>query len=110
MLKQHRLGLYHVLQNFPNIASYMSTRYISNDIPLTLIVAENLPNANTLKTEEDRINWVKCLKEFGNLPNHKYVLAENADHKVWEKSPELVMKEIIALYKQTIKPQTNNNK
>jgi hypothetical protein len=98
MLKKHREGLYYVLQNFPNIADYMSTRYISNDIPLTLIVAENLPNENTLKTEEDKINWVKCLKEFGNLPNHKYVLAKNTDHKVWEKEPKMVIEEITRLY------------
>ncbi|PKV52870.1 alpha/beta hydrolase family protein [Aquimarina sp. MAR_2010_214] len=98
MLKQHRVGLYYLLQNFSTIADYMSTRYISNDIPLTLIVAENLPDSNTLRTEEDRINWVKCLKDFGNLPNHKYVLAKNTDHKVWEKDPKTVIEEITKLY------------
>lgn len=108
MLKQHREGLYYVLQNFPTIADYMSTRYISDDIPLTLIVAENLPDTNTLKTEEDRINWVTCLKDFGDLTNHKYVLAKNANHMVWEKSPELVIKEIVELYERTIKSQTAN--
>lgn len=98
MLKKHRIGLYYVLQNFPGIADYMSTRFISTDIPLTLIIAENLPNENTLKTEEDKLNWVKCLKEFGNLPNHKYVLAKNTDHMVWEKDPKTVIEEITKLY------------
>ncbi|GAA4106053.1 alpha/beta fold hydrolase [Aquimarina addita] len=98
MLKKHREGLYYVLQNFPDIADYMSTRYISNDIPLTLIVAENLPDTNTLKTEKDRTNWIRCLKEFGNLPNHTYVVAKNADHIIWEKNPEIVVEEIAKLY------------
>ncbi len=101
MLKQHRVGLYYVLQNLPTIATYMSTRFITNEMPLTLIVAENLPDANTLKTEEDKVNWVQCLQDFGRQSNHNYVVAKGADHKIWEKSPELVIKEIIQLYKLT---------
>jgi len=98
MLKKDREGLYYVLKNFPDIADYMSTRFISNDIPLALIVAENIPNENTLKTEEDKLNWVKCLEEFGNLPNHKYILAKNANHMVWKKNPKTVIEEITKLY------------
>ncbi len=98
MLKEHREGLYYVLQNFPTIADYMSERYIPTDIPLTLIVAENLPNENTLKTENDKINWVKCLKELGNEPNHTFVLAKGADHLVWEKASKTVIEEVTKLY------------
>lgn len=101
MIQQYRVGLYYVLQQFPEIADYMSTRYIPKEIPLTLIVAENLPNENTLKTAEDRENWVKCFEEFGHQPNHSYVLARDADHHVWVKRPELVVKEITELYLKT---------
>lgn len=101
MIRQYRVGLYYVLQQFPEIADYMSTRYIPKEIPLALIVAENLPNENTLKTEEDRENWVRCFEEFGHQSNHSYVLAENADHHVWVKRPELVVKEITELYLKT---------
>jgi pimeloyl-ACP methyl ester carboxylesterase len=103
MLKNRRIGLYFVLKNFPEISKYMSTRYISDSIPLTLIVAESLPDQNTAKTEEDKIRWVECLKEFGNLPNHKYVLAKGTEHKVWEKNQQIVIDEITELYNRTVK-------
>ncbi len=37
---------------------------------------------------------------FGSLPNHKYVLAKESGHKVWEDNPQLVINEIIKLYKE----------
>lgn len=101
VIKEYKIGLYYVLKNFPRIADYMSSRYLSSGVPVTLIVAENLPNENTLKTARDRENWVTCLQEFGNLLNHKYVLAKQADHHVWRKQPELVVDEISSLYRQT---------
>lgn len=98
IIKKYKLGLYYVLQKFPEIADYMSNKYIPSTIPLTLIVAENLPDSTSLKTDEDRKNWVHCLKEFGNLPHHKYVLAKGADHKVWIKDPKIVVEEITKMY------------
>lgn len=102
MLKKYKIGLYYVLKKFPEITAYMSKRYISNSIPLTLIVAENyVPTKEIGETEQDMLNWKKCLQELGNLPNHKYVETKNTDHKVWEKDPKTVTEEIIKLYKQT---------
>ncbi len=102
MLKQYKIGLYYVLKKFPEITDYMSKRYISNSIPLTLIVAENyVPTKEIGETEQDMLNWKKCLQELGTLPNHKYVKTINTDHKVWEKDPKTVIDEIIKLYKQT---------
>lgn len=104
LIKQYKAGLYYVLIKFPEISKYMSERFISASIPLTLIVAGiHQPTAEIGETEQDIINMENCLKEFGNLPNHKYVLAPNTAHKVWKKNPELVIKEIITLYKQTSK-------
>lgn len=99
MLKQYRTGLYYVLKNFPEIAEYMSERYISNSIPLTLIVAENYkPTSQIGETERDMQEWKTCLKDFGNQPNHSYVITEQTDHKVWMKDPKTVIDEIAKLY------------
>lgn len=90
------------MKDLPQITTYMSNRYISNSIPLTLIVAENyVPTEEIGETEQDMLKWKKCLQELGNLPNHKYVITKNTDHKVWEKDPKTVTDEIIKLYKQT---------
>ena len=99
MLKQYRAGLYYVLKNFPEIADYMSERYLSNEIPLTLIVASNYTaNPQIGESENDMQEWKTCLKEFGRLPKHSYVSTENTDHKVWLKDPDTVIKEITQLY------------
>jgi pimeloyl-ACP methyl ester carboxylesterase len=99
MLKKHKTGLYYVLKNLPEIAEYMSQRYIPNSIPLTLIVAEHYkPTIQIGETEQDMQDWKTCLKDFGNLPNHSYVVTEQTDHKVWVKDPNTVIDEIIKLY------------
>ena len=104
MLKQHKTGLYYTLNKFPETAEYMSQRYISNSIPLTVIVADHYkPTQQIGETEQDMLNWKECLKDLGNLPNHKYVATEDTDHKVWEKAPDTVIKEVSELYNQTQK-------
>ena len=102
MLKQYRRGLYHVLQRFPDIAAYMSDRYLPTSIPMTVIVAERYkPTQQIGETEQDMLNWQACLKDLGNQPNHTYVTTKDTDHKVWENAPEVVIKEIVDLYKRT---------
>ncbi|MEO1623644.1 MAG: hypothetical protein AAFV25_00705, partial [Bacteroidota bacterium] len=72
------------------------------DIPVTVIAAElRTPTKEIGETEQDMINTTNCIKAYGQLPKHKYVLAPNTEHKVWKKSPELVVKEITELYRQT---------
>ncbi|MEL6658608.1 MAG: alpha/beta hydrolase [Bacteroidota bacterium] len=100
MIKEHRTGLYYTLQNLPAITDYMASRFLRSEVPLTLIAAENLPNENTLRTEVERVNYVKCLHDYGHLPNHKYILAQGADHHVWRKRPDLVVEEITRLYQE----------
>lgn len=102
MLKQHKTGLYYVLNRFLEIAEYMSQRYISNSIPLTVIVAEHYkPIQQIGETEQDMLNRRTCLEDLGNLPNHNYVVTKNTDHKVWGKDPKTVIEEIAKLYNQT---------
>ncbi|MGB3143152.1 MAG: alpha/beta hydrolase [Maribacter sp.] len=99
MLEQYRTGLYHVLKNFPEIAEYMSDRYLPNSVPMTLIVAENYsPTSQIGETEEDIQHWKECLKKLGSLPNHRYVMTKGTDHKVWAKDPKTVVNEIVRLY------------
>jgi len=106
LIKQYKVGLYYVLKKFPEIAEYMSSRFISKTIPLTLIAAEiRKPTKEIGETVQDMVNVKNCLKAFGTLPNHKYVLARNAGHKVWKESPKLVVKEIIERYHKTVKPK-----
>ena len=103
LIKQHKAGLYFVLSKFPEIADYMSERYISNSIPLTVIVAEHYkPTPQIGETAQDMLHWKKCLETLGNLPNHKYVTTKNTGHKVWEKDPQTVIEEIAKLYNQTL--------
>ncbi|MFN8282773.1 MAG: alpha/beta hydrolase [Chitinophagales bacterium] len=97
MIKQYKLGLYYVLSNFKNISAYMNDKYLSSATPATLIIAENiLP----LVKKEEQAKWTDCLRAFGTMPNHQYVVAKDAEHKVWEKQPQLVIDEIVKLYKQ----------
>lgn len=101
LIKEYKAGLYYVLRAFPEIAEYMSERFISNAIPLTLIAAEiREPTKEIGDTEQDMINITNCLRAFGNLPNHKYVLAPGAEHKVWVQRTEIVIEEIVELYKR----------
>lgn len=105
LIKAYKIGLYYVLRKFPEIAAYMSKRFIANTIPLTLIAAEvREPTKEIGETEQDVIRMTNCLKAFGHLPNHKYVLAPNAEHKVWKQSPEIVIEEIVELYGRISKP------
>lgn len=103
MIKAYKIGLYYTLRNLPVITDYMAPRFLNSKVPLTLIVAENLPNENTLRTSLDRVNYSNCLENYGHLPMHKYVLAKEADHHVWIKRPHLVIEEITQLYQAVTK-------
>jgi|SRR6185437_3917648 len=97
MIKQYKLGLYYVLADFPAIASYMSDKYLTSETPATLIRADNiLP----IVKDNEKEKWIDCLKSFGMMPNHRYVVAKNSEHKVWDKNPQIVIYEIIKLYRQ----------
>jgi len=101
MLKQYKAGLFYVLDQLPEIADYMSDRYLSDRIPMTVIVAEHYkPTPQIGETEQDMSKRKTCLKALGNLPNHTYVVAKGSDHKVWVKAPEVVVKEVAKLYKR----------
>lgn len=95
MIKKHRLGLYYVLKDLEKIAGRMARKPAPASLPITLIAAE-IPQA-MLKPEEVNL-WARCLKDFGESPNHRYVLAEGCSHKIWKEDLELVIDEILRSY------------
>lgn len=95
MIKQYKVGLYYVLQNLEAISEAMKP--LPRKIPVTVIGAD-IPPA-MVKPEEVE-SWKGCLKSFGSLPNHKYVLAPRAGHKVWADNPDLVIREVTDLYRR----------
>ncbi|MEL6560978.1 MAG: alpha/beta hydrolase [Bacteroidota bacterium] len=104
LLNEYKTGLFYVLKEFPEISKYMAKRFISNSIPLTVVAAGvRNPTKEIGETEQDMINMTNCLKAFGSLPNHQYIPVPKAGHKVWVQSPEIVINEIAALYKQVSK-------
>jgi pimeloyl-ACP methyl ester carboxylesterase len=98
VIKQRKAGLFYVLKNLERIAEYMSDKSLAVNIPVTLIAAEKLP---AMIRQDETGTWTGCLKAFGTLPNHSYVLANNSGHKVWEDNPKIVIDEVIKLYKRT---------
>jgi pimeloyl-ACP methyl ester carboxylesterase len=97
MIRKYKTGLYYVLKHLEDISGYMLTKPLPGEIPVTLIAAEKiLP-----MVKPNEVNtWTTCLQSFGSLPNHQYVLAKNAGHKVWEDDAELVIREIVKQYKR----------
>ncbi|MEO1436112.1 MAG: alpha/beta hydrolase, partial [Bacteroidota bacterium] len=101
LIKTHKLGLYHVLRNFPELAAYISNRFLSDSIPLTILAAEiREANPEIGETEQDLTRVDECLKALGSLPNNKYVLAKSTGHKVWKDDPQIVIDNIVEWYKK----------
>ena len=100
MIKKEKIGLYYVLNNLETIYDFTKDKQIPTNIPLTIIGADIPPQ---IVKETERNEWKTCLKSFGELPNHNYILAKNCEHKVWKDNPKLVENEITKLYRQVIK-------
>lgn len=99
-IKKEAAGLYYVLINYEKIYDLMEKKKFPPKIPATIIVAEN---QTFLKTEDYKIEWHQCIKAFGEQPNHTFIFAQNSGHTVWQDNPQLVISEIVNLYKQTNK-------
>jgi predicted alpha/beta hydrolase family esterase len=97
MLKKEAVGLYYVLQNLENIYEFTKDSSLPTKIPATIIAAENPPQ---IVKENEKNEWINCLKALGELPNHSFVFATKCGHKVWKDNLELVTSEIAKLYKK----------
>ena len=98
MIKQYKPGLFYALNSFSNTAEFMQDKFLSSKTPVTMIMAENI---QPMIKEDEKEKWINCCKELGTMPNHNFVIAKNADHKVWERNPTIVIEEIVKLYKKT---------
>lgn len=97
MLKKEAIGLYYVLKNLDIIYDQMKDKNYTPFIPATVIGADFPPQ---MVQGTEIAEWKNCLKTLGSQPNHNYVFAEKTKHKVWKDNPELVINEIVKLYKQ----------
>lgn len=97
MIKQYKPGLYYVLKNFSTTAVFMQDKFPDARTAVTMIRAENIQK---MIKEEEREKWENCCRSFGTIPNHQYIIAKNADHKVWDKNPAVVVEEIVKLYQK----------
>lgn len=97
MIRKYKLGLYYVLSNLTATSIYMKDKFLTSKTPTTMISAGNI---QPMIKEDEREKWINCSKLFGTMQNHRYVVAKNADHKVWEKDPKVVIYEVVNLYKQ----------
>jgi pimeloyl-ACP methyl ester carboxylesterase len=97
-IKKEAVGLYYILKNYEEIYDLMEKKNFPSKIPATVIGAENQA---FLKTEYYKTEWRRCIEDFGRLPNHTYVFAKKSGHTVWLENPQLVINEIIKMYRQT---------
>lgn len=97
MIKKYKLGLYYVLSNLTATSIYMTDKFLTSKTPTTIITAENI---QPMIKENEKEKWINCSKSFGIMQNHRYVVAKNADHKIWDKNPKVVIEEVVNLYKQ----------
>jgi hypothetical protein len=100
MIKKYKPGLYYALSNFTATSMYMGDKFLNSKTSVTMISAENI---QPMIKEDEKKKWTNCSKEFGTMVNHSYVIAKNADHKVWEKNPKVVVDEIVKLYRKVEK-------
>jgi hypothetical protein len=97
MIKKYKLGLYYVLSDLTATSIYMTDKFLSSKTPTTMIRAGNI---QPMIQEEEKEKWINCSNSFGTMQNHRYVVAKNADHKVWEKNLKVVVDEVVNLYKR----------
>ncbi len=97
VIKKYKLGLFYVLSNFTSTVEFMQDKFFTSKTPATMIMAENI---QPMIKEEEREKWIACCKNFGTMPNHHFVVAKNADHKIWEKNQTIVIDEILKLYRK----------
>jgi pimeloyl-ACP methyl ester carboxylesterase len=94
-LKKQRIGVYYLLSNYENTNDLLRATTFPSRIPSTIIGSDFPPYKGV-----DSVKWKSCIKSFGMLTNHTYVLGKNCGHYIFKDNPDLVINEIIKLYRQ----------
>jgi pimeloyl-ACP methyl ester carboxylesterase len=94
-LRKERIGVYYLLKNYENTNDLLRETIFPSQIPTTVIGSDYPPYKGV-----DSVKWKSCIKSFGMLSNHTYVLGKNCGHYVFKDNPDLVISEIIKLYKK----------
>jgi pimeloyl-ACP methyl ester carboxylesterase len=93
--KTERIGVYYSLINIEQTTELMQQTPFPAHIPATVIGADF-----ALYEGSDGTKWKECIRNFGMQPNHSYVFAKDCGHYVFRDNPELVINEIVKLYRQ----------
>ncbi len=96
-LRKESIGTYYSILNYEQSNAVFRQAVFPKTIPATVISSDIAPFEGS-----EGIRWKACQKAFGQLPNHRYVLARNSRHYVYKDNPQLVIDEITSLYKQRI--------
>lgn len=96
-IKKESRGFYHLVLNYENTSKVMREVAKKIQTPLTIIASGLTPFEGT-----ERKLFLDGLKKFAlERKNRTYILAERAGHYVFYDEPQLVVDEIIELYRQT---------
>lgn len=93
--KKKAIGTYYLLVNYEKSIRLLSKTPFPANIPAT-VIGSDIPQFKG----RDSVLWKSCQKTFGELPNHRYILAKKSGHDIYSDNPELVTTEIIKLHKQ----------
>lgn len=100
-LKKERPGVYYLLTNYATTNQKAAEAASKLRMPITVIGSEYPPYKGA-----DSLIWKNCLKSFATeRPNRRYILAKKTGHYVFLQSPELVVREIVNLYKKVSRKQ-----
>ncbi len=90
-------GFYYIFKNYRAINERVKEIGYPKGIATTVIGADQPPNS----AGPDSLAWKACQKEFGQWPGHRYVFAKDCSHQVFADNPQLVIDEIVRLYRKT---------
>jgi alpha/beta hydrolase fold len=95
--KQHSIGTYYSILNYERSNALFREITFPATIPATVISADIAPFNGV-----DGARWKACQKSFGERSNHSYVLAKGSKHYIYQDDPELVVSEVVNLYRRAV--------
>ncbi|MEL6636250.1 MAG: alpha/beta hydrolase [Bacteroidota bacterium] len=100
-IKAQSPGFLYIFQNYRDFNRQLRAATYPAGTATTVIGADRPPTS----TGPDSLAWKACQMAFGQQPGHRFVLAENSGHQVFREQPQLVIDEIVRLYRQLEAPK-----